>query len=111
MKHEHSAAPLRMCVACREMKTKDALIKVTKSKSGQFWIEGSSPAWERCVTETSQCDVSGKSPTVEGRSAYVCKNAECLKKCRKTRGFNRAFKSAVPEDIYRMTEEIFERNG
>jgi len=59
---------------------KENLIKVVKNKENII-----------------QLDETNKLP---GRGAYVCKKDECIQKCTKTRGFNRAFKGNVPHDIY-----------
>ena len=49
-------------------------------------------------------DLTGKK---SGRGAYVCKNAECLKKARKKRAFERAFSMQIEDEVYdKMEEEI-----
>ena len=41
------------------------------------------------------------------RGAYVCKNADCLKKARKKRAFERAFSIQIDDSVYdKMEEEI-----
>lgn len=35
-----------------------------------------------------------------GRGAYICPSPECMKKVRKTRGLDRAFRMAVPDEVY-----------
>lgn len=55
--------PMRMCVGCREMKPKKDLIRVVRSPEGVVSL-----------------DITGKKP---GRGAYVCYQAECLKKALK----------------------------
>ena len=72
------STPLRMCVVCREMKTKSQLLRITK-KDGKFSV-----------------DVSGKLP---GRGAYICKDGNCCERFEKQRSFERAFKGAFPQDI------------
>jgi len=84
--NKEKKVPLRMCVACRQMKEKKELIKVTKPKEGLI-----------------QIDETGKLP---GRGAYVCKNPDCVKKAKKARGFERAFKCALPEDLYEKLDEV-----
>lgn len=69
------STPLRMCVVCRQMKTKDLLLRVAK-KDGEYFI-----------------DTSGKLP---GRGAYICKSGSCGEKFEKMRSFERAFKGAIP---------------
>ncbi len=73
------AAPQRMCVVCRQMKDKRELIRVVRSKDGQFSI-----------------DPGGKMP---GRGAYVCNDEACISRLEKVRGLERAFKGSVPSEI------------
>lgn len=69
---------LRMCVVCRQMKSKDELLRIAK-------YEG-----DYCV------DLSGKHP---GRGAYICKKGDCSEKFEAKRAFERAFKGAVPQEL------------
>ena len=79
--------PMRMCTGCGEMKPKKELVRVVKSPEGEISL-----------------DLTGRKP---GRGAYDCKNAECLKKARKTRRFERAFSCGIPDEVYgRMEEEM-----
>ena len=71
--------PLRMCCVCRMRKNKEDLIKVVKS-GGEIFI-----------------DYKNKQ---NGRSAYLCKNEECIKKCIKTKAINRSFSCDVDSKIY-----------
>ena len=77
--------PLRQCVGCREMKPKPELIRVVKSPEGEVSL-----------------DFRGKKP---GRGAYVCTQAECLKKARKSRALERAFSAPLPDEVYEALEE------
>ena len=77
--------PQRQCLGCREMKNKKELIRVVRSPEGEISL-----------------DAVGKKP---GRGAYVCPNAECLKKARKSRALERAFDMAIPEEVYRQLEQ------
>jgi len=76
---EEKKVPLRMCVACRVMKPKAELIKVTKNKDGV--IAAGMP---------------------EGRGAYVCRDEACRSKCVKSRLFHKAFRCAVPDGVYEV---------
>lgn len=76
--------PQRMCIGCREMKDKKALIRVVKSPEGQISL-----------------DSTGKKP---GRGAYVCPDPECLKKARKNRGLERAFKMKLEDAVWAEIE-------
>jgi len=84
--------PMRQCLGCREMKPKRELIRVVRSPEGAVSL-----------------DFRGKSP---GRGAYVCPNAQCLKKAIKARALERAFSTQIPEEVYRALEEEMEaRSG
>ncbi len=83
--------PLRQCVGCREMKEKRALIRVVKSPEGEISL-----------------DFRGKKP---GRGAYVCPEAECLKKARRSRALERAFSAQIPPEVYDALEEEMARGG
>ena len=77
--------PQRQCVGCREMKDKKSLIRVVKSP-------------EDCIS----LDFTGKKP---GRGAYVCHNADCLKRARKSRALERAFELQIPDKVYDDLEQ------
>ena len=72
--------PLRKCLGCLESKDKRQLIRVVRNKEGIFNV-----------------DFSGKMP---GRGAYVCNSRECFEKAKKSRQFERAFSTKIPDDIY-----------
>ena len=77
--------PVGQCVGCREMKPKKELIRVVRAPEGEVSL-----------------DFRGKKP---GRGAYVCPQAECLKRARKTRALERAFGAALPPEVYEALEE------
>ena len=72
--------PMRMCTGCGEMFDKRELVRVVKSPEGEVSL-----------------DLTGKKA---GRGAYVCKNADCLKKARKKRAIERAFSMQIDDEIY-----------
>ena len=76
--------PARMCTACREMKPKNELVRLVKTPEGDIKL-----------------DPTGK---LNGRGAYICKSAECLKKAQKIGALSRAFGTAVPEEIFAELE-------
>lgn len=79
--------PLRQCVGCGEMKSKKELIRVLKTEEEGFIL-----------------DSTGKK---NGRGAYICRNAECLKAAKKSKGLDRSFKTAVSDEVYdSLTKEI-----
>ena len=83
--------PLRQCVGCREMKPKKELIRVVKSPEGEVSL-----------------DFKGKKP---GRGAYVCPDAECLRRARKSRALERAFSAAMPDGVYDALEAQMREGG
>ena len=76
--------PQRQCVGCREMRDKKALLRVVKSPEGEVSL-----------------DFKGKKP---GRGAYVCPDAACLKRARKTRALERALSVQIPPEVYDTME-------
>ncbi|SDM86202.1 RNase P modulator RnpM [Acetanaerobacterium elongatum] len=83
--------PLRMCTGCGEMKPKRELVRVVKSAEGEVSL-----------------DLTGRKA---GRGAYVCKNPDCLKKARKSKRIERAFASAIPDEVYDRLEEELRKDG
>ena len=83
--------PQRQCVGCREMKEKRELIRVVKSPEDEISL-----------------DFRGKKP---GRGAYVCPNAACLKKARKSRALERAFSAQIPPEDYDALEQEMASGG
>ena len=80
--------PQRQCVGCSTMKDKKALVRIVKTPEGEI-----------CV------DATGKK---SGRGAYICPNAECLQKARKSRALERAFEAAIGPDIYEALQAQIE---
>ncbi|MBR4308260.1 MAG: YlxR family protein [Oscillospiraceae bacterium] len=72
--------PMRQCLGCREMKAKGDLIRVVRSPEGEISL-----------------DSKGKAP---GRGAYLCPNAECLKRANRSKALSRAFGLEIPQEIY-----------
>lgn len=80
--------PLRMCIACRELKDKRELLRVVKNSDGEIFIDLTSKA--------------------QGRGAYICDKSECIAKLRKQRLLNKVFSCAVDDGVYtRIEEEYF----
>lgn len=72
--------PMRQCLGCREMKPKRELIRVVRPPEGEIAL-----------------DHNGKA---NGRGAYICPNADCLKKAERAKALERAFAVPVPKEIY-----------
>lgn len=83
--------PQRKCIGCGEMKEKTMLMRVIKTKEGEISL-----------------DLTGKK---NGRGAYLCKNDACLKKARKSKGLERAFQMAIPEEVYDSLEKEYASGG
>ncbi len=79
--------PLRLCIACRELKDKRDLLRVVKNSEGKIFIDFSSKA--------------------SGRGAYVCDNPECIKKLKRQKLLNKNFSCAVEDGIYTAIEEEY----
>lgn len=71
--------PERRCVGCGEHKPKSSMIRVVRSPEGDVSL-----------------DLTGKK---SGRGAYVCKNADCLRRAVKSRALARNLGVAVGDDI------------
>ena len=79
--------PLRKCTGCGEMKPKKELVRVVKTPDDQVLI-----------------DLTGR---VNGRGAYICPNAQCLKIARKSKRIERSFQMQIPDEVYdKMEEEL-----
>lgn len=81
--------PTRKCVGCGEMRDKKEMIRVIKTPEGEISL-----------------DVTGRA---NGRGAYICNSAECLKKAVKNRGLEKSLKAQIPGDILeQMNKELGE---
>jgi predicted RNA-binding protein YlxR (DUF448 family) len=67
--------PMRMCIACREMRAKKELMRVVKTPEGILVF-----------------DATGKQ---NGRGAYLCRSSACLERAIKTRALERALEAPL----------------
>lgn len=81
--------PMRQCLGCREMKPKKELVRVVRSPEGEVSIDG-----------------RGKMP---GRGAYVCHNADCLKKALRSNALGRSLDVTIPETVHTALVAELER--
>ena len=79
--------PLRQCVGCNEMKSKKDLLRVLKTAEDEVLL-----------------DTTGR---LNGRGAYLCKNADCLKRAIKQRGIERSLKMNIDKSVYEKLEKEF----
>ena len=79
--------PLRMCIACRQLKEKKSMLRIVKNEEGKIFIDFTSKA--------------------SGRGAYICNDAACVKKLKKQRLLNKVFACTVDDEIYSSVEEEY----
>ena len=79
--------PLRMCIACREMKTKNEMLRIVRTPTGEYKL-----------------DTVGK---IAGRGAYICDDAKCLELCLKKKLLNKVFSAEIPDEIYNQLKEEY----
>ena len=85
--------PMRMCVACREMKPKKELIRIVRTPENEI-----------------KADLTGKA---SGRGAYICRSVQCLEKAKKIRALERALDKKIDEEVFlrRQNETCGEGTG
>lgn len=83
--------PLRQCMGCRERKAKRELIRVVRGTDGNVSL-----------------DFGGKAP---GRGAYICPNADCLKKALRSKALDRSLEVTIPQEVYDRLEKEMAQNG
>ena len=79
------SVPIRMCIACREMKPKKEMLRVVKNADGEISV-----------------DATGKAA---GRGAYICNAEACLKKLKSQKLLHKAFSADVSLSVYKGVEE------
>ena len=72
--------PMRRCTGCGEMKEKKDLIRVVRTPEGDIRID--------------------QTGTINGRGAYLCDDASCLRKAQKKRSLQRSLDTAIPDEIF-----------
>ncbi len=83
--------PMRRCVGCGERKEKRELVRILRDPEGKILL-----------------DPTGRA---NGRGAYLCRNAQCLKKAAKSRALERSLEVRIPEEIYGILEKEMEGLG
>ena len=79
--------PMRMCVACRQMRPKKEMIRVVRTPEGLVSVD--------------------KSGRANGRGAYLCLEIVCLEKAIKTRALDRALEVKIGNDTLDSLREDF----
>ena len=80
--------PMRQCLGCREQNAKKDLIRVVRSPEGAISL-----------------DFRGKA---SGRGAYVCPQADCLKKAIRAHALERALGCPIPAEVYEQLQNQME---
>lgn len=84
--------PERTCCGCRQKFDKSVLLRVVRRPQGK-----------------AEADISGKA---QGRGAYVCRDANCLKKAVKSGALERTLKTSIPDEVIKeLEEEIEDKNA
>ncbi len=73
------------------MKEKKELVRIVRNSEGVMNV-----------------DLNGKLP---GRGAYICKSIECFDTAVKAKRLERAFRSRIPEDIYKNLRDSLEHQN
>ena len=81
--------PMRQCIGCGEMRSKREMIRILRTTENEIIL-----------------DATGRK---NGRGAYLCGNAECMKKAAKSKGLERALKLSVPAEVYESLEKEIEK--
>lgn len=76
---------LRQCLACKTIKSKEDLIRITKDSQ----------------TQETKINYNNK---IKGRSAYICKDIECLETALKRKKIEYSLKCSLSENI---KEELY----
>ncbi len=79
------SVPMRMCIACRQMKPKKEMTRVVKTADGEI-----------------AADPTGKAA---GRGAYICSDGACLKKLNDKKLLHKVFSTDVAQTVYQGVED------
>ena len=81
--------PVRRCTGCGEHYPKLQLMRILRTPQGEIIFDAGSKA--------------------SGRGAYICRNAECLKKARRARRLESSLECAISEEVYLGIEEALSK--
>ncbi len=80
--------PERQCLGCNEHKPKRELLRVVRDPEGEISL-----------------DFTGK---MNGRGAYICPSAVCLRRARKSRRIDSALGVNIPDAVYDSMESALD---
>ncbi len=78
--------PMRTCVGCREVKPKQAMMRIVKTTDGQVEV-----------------DPKGKKP---GRGAYLCLKRSCWEKALRHKSLDYALKTTIPAEVEEQLKKL-----
>lgn len=84
MEQKAKKIPMRQCLGCNEHLPKRELIRVVRTPEGEV-----------------VADLTGKK---NGRGAYLCPRAACLRKAQKSKRLERALECSIPDAVYDSIE-------
>ena len=80
MEQKAKKLPMRQCLGCNEHLPKRELIRVVRTPEGEV-----------------VADLTGKK---NGRGAYLCPKAACLRKAQKSKRLEKALECSIPDSVY-----------
>lgn len=83
--------PMRMCVACRQMRPKRELVRVVRMPE----TDGTEVV-QVCIDKTGKAN---------GRGAYLCANQECLQRAQKIKALERALECRISPEVFESLKE------
>jgi predicted RNA-binding protein YlxR (DUF448 family) len=78
-------------MGCRNHLPKRELLRVVRTPEGIVML-----------------DTQGKA---QGRGVYLCRDAACFRKVKKSRALERSLRAPVPEDVFALVERLLTDNG
>ena len=78
--------PLRKCVVTKELKPKEEMIRIVRTKEGEVFV-----------------DPTGKK---NGRGAYLSLTLDVIHEAEKTNVLGKEFKTNIPSEIYTQLKEL-----
>ncbi len=88
MPKKNKKVPLRKCVVTQEMKPKQSLVRIVRTKEGELFV-----------------DPSGKK---NGRGMYISKDKQVVQQARDSHILERQLQMTINESIYQQLECVIE---
>ncbi|CQR47658.1 hypothetical protein BN1058_01985 [Paraliobacillus sp. PM-2] len=88
MPKKNKKIPLRKCVITQEMKPKQSLVRIVRTKEGDVFV-----------------DPSGKK---NGRGTYISKDIGVVQQARKSNVLDRQLQTTIDDSIYQQLERVIE---